>query len=50
MKTKVNAKTIGGLIVYALRNKLIDWLNTLNPLLLSFHFRQAAPALNEIDT
>jgi DNA-binding CsgD family transcriptional regulator len=24
MKTKVNAKTIGGLIVYALRNKLID--------------------------
>jgi DNA-binding CsgD family transcriptional regulator len=24
MKTKVNAKTIGGLIVYGIRNKLID--------------------------
>lgn len=27
MKTKVNAKTIGGLIVYGIRNKLIDWAN-----------------------
>jgi hypothetical protein len=27
MKTKIGAKTIAGLIMYAMRNKIIDWLS-----------------------
>lgn len=37
MKTKVGAKTIAGLVMYGMRNKLIDWLNSGNTMFDCIH-------------